>query len=155
MPELTFRPARREDLPTLIAMLANDQLGAFREDPQTPLAPAYERAFTVIEADPNNELIVACLDEAVIGMLQLTFIPYLSYLGSWRAMIESVRVEKNHRSAGIGKKLMQWAIQRARQRGCRIIQLTTNKSRLDAKRFYESLGFVASHEGMKLDLSTQ
>ena len=131
-------------------MLADDELGAERERFETPLPPAYLRAFDEIDADPNNELIVACIDDAVVGVLQLTIIPYLTHQGSRRALIEGVRVARAFRSAGIGKALFVWAIARARERGCRIVQLTTDKSRPDAKRFYEALGFVASHEGMKL-----
>jgi GNAT superfamily N-acetyltransferase len=150
MPEITFRTAELTDLPTLIEMLADDALGAARERFQVPLPPAYERAFEAIAADPNNELIVACLDGDVVGMLQLTIIPSLSYIGSNRALIAGVRVAKKHRSTGIGTQLMIWSIARARERGCGTVQLTTDKSRVDARRFYERLGFVASHEGMKL-----
>ena len=136
-------------------MLADDPLGAKRERLETPLPEGYLRAFAEIDADANNELVVACLDSdkgAVVGVLQLTFIPYLTHQGSRRALIEGVRVASSHRSAGFGTKLFEWAIARARERGCRMVQLTTDKRRLDAKLFYEALGFVASHEGMKLAL---
>ena len=152
MPELIFRVASLNDLPTLVTMLADDTIGATRERLQDPLPPEYARAFAAIEADPNSDIIVACLDGVVVGMLQLTFIPGISRMGAWRALIESVRVASSQRSAGIGSRLMKWAIERARERGCLMVQLTTDKSRQDAKRFYERLGFIASHEGMKLSL---
>ena len=151
--EMTFRRASRADLPEIVRLLADDPLGAKRERYELPLPASYLAAFDAIEADPNNELIVACLGGRVVGVLQLTYIPYLATLGAWRALIEGVRVDAGVRSAGIGKALFEWAIVRARERGCRIVQLTTDKSRADAKRFYEKLGFVASHEGMKLYLS--
>ena len=136
-------------------MLADDPLGAKRERFETPLPESYLHAFAEIDADANNELVVACLGGdagAVVGVLQLTFIPYLTHQGSRRALIEGVRVASSQRSAGFGTQLFEWAIARARERGCRMVQLTTDKSRPDAKRFYEALGFVASHEGMKLAL---
>lgn len=112
----------------------------------------YYTAFEAIDRDPNNELVVATLDGRTVGVLQLTFIPYLTYRGRWRALIEGVRVDSSVRSSGIGRMLFEWAIERARQRGCRIVQLTSDKMRPDAIRFYQSLGFVASHEGFKLYL---
>lgn len=150
MSELTFRQATRADLPTILAMLAHDQLGATREDPNQP--ERYYSAFDAIENDPNNELIVACQGEAVVGTLQLTFTPGLSHTGSWRATVEAVRIHDAMRGQGLGSKMFEWVIARARERNCRMVQLTTDKQRLDAKRFYERLGFVASHEGMKLIL---
>lgn len=149
---LTFRAARIDDLPGLVQMLADDPLGARREVFSTPLAHGYEEAFAAIDADPNNELIVAILDGAPAGMLQLTFIPHLTYQGRWRALVEGVRVSSGARSSGIGGAMLQWAIRRARQRGCVMIQLTTDRAREDALRFYERLGFVPSHHGMKLHL---
>ena len=115
-----------------------------------PLAKSYYDAFDQIDADPNNELIVAECDGKVVGVLQLTFIPYLTYQGSWRALIEGVRVHKDYRSKGIGKELFTWAIERAGTKPCKIVQLTSDKNRPEAIRFYESLGFKASHEGLKL-----
>jgi ribosomal protein S18 acetylase RimI-like enzyme len=147
---LTFRPAGRDDLPAIVEMLAADPLGAQREQFTTPLPPAYYDAFAAIEADPNNLLIVAVQGEQVVGVMQLTFIPNLTYGGSWRAQVEGVRVAASQRSQGVGRALLQWAIDRAQERGCRLVQLTTDKSRPGALRFYESLGFRASHEGMKL-----
>ncbi len=146
---LFFRPANRTDVPSIVQLLADDPLGAKRECFTTPLPDSYYTAFEAIEADPNNELIVACTDSQVVGVLQLTFIPYLTYQGGWRALIEGVRVSSSDRSQGIGKALFEWAINRSQERGAHLIQLTTDKSRPDAKRFYEQLGFQASHEGMK------
>jgi GNAT superfamily N-acetyltransferase len=151
-PALSFRTAARADVPAIVRMLADDPLGAQRERFSTPLPEGYERAFDAISRDANNELIVACLADEVIGVLQLTFIPSLTYQGGWRALIEGVRVDARMRSRGIGKALFEWAIARARERGCHIVQLTTDKARPEARRFYETLGFVASHEGMKLHL---
>ena len=151
-PGVTFRRAREADVPDIVRLLADDPLGAKRERHETPLPESYARAFRAIDADPNNELVVACQDERVVGVLQLTFIPYLTYQGGWRALIEGVRVDARVRSLGLGRALFEWAIARARERGCHMVQLTTDKSRPDARRFYEALGFVASHEGMKLHL---
>lgn len=152
MPTLEFRKARPDDLETIVRLLAEDQLGAARETAVSPLPASYLRAFECIKADPNNELVVACLGDRVIGCLQLTFIPYLTYAGSWRALVEGVRIDARERSAGHGAAMMRWAIGRARERGCRMVQLTSNKARKDAIRFYERLGFKVSHEGLKLDL---
>ena len=152
MSELTFRRATADDLFAIVTMLADDVLGATRERLENPLPQPYITAFGDIDRDPNNELVVACMDDAVVGVLQLTFIPSLSHLGSRRALIEGVRVSSARRSSGIGTKLFEWAIARARERGCRMLQLTTDKRRPDAKRFYEALGFVASHDGLKLPL---
>lgn len=149
---LTFRSAHREDVPVLVAMLADDALGAKREQNTDPLPESYFDTFQAIDTDPNNELVVACVEDEIVGMLQLTFIPYLTYQGGWRALIEGVRVNRNRRGQGLGRKMFEWAIARARERGCHMVQLTTDKSRPDALRFYESLGFKASHEGMKLHL---
>jgi GNAT superfamily N-acetyltransferase len=149
---LSFRKAAHGDLPEVVRLLADDPLGARRERYELPLPASYLTAFDAIEADPNNELVVACMDGRIVGVLQITFIPYLTYQGTWRALIEGVRVDSGVRSAGIGKALLERAIARSRERGCRLVQLTTDKSRADARRFYEKLGFVASHEGMKLQL---
>lgn len=149
---LTFRLAREDDLPELVRMLADDPLGARREVFSDPLAAGYTDAFAAIDADPANELIVAIRDGAPVGMLQITFVPSLTYQGGSRALIEGVRVASGARSLGIGGAMLQWAIARARQRGCMMVQLTTDKAREDALRFYEKLGFVPSHHGMKLRL---
>ncbi|MDI1246545.1 MAG: GNAT family N-acetyltransferase [Rhodoferax sp.] len=152
-PTLTFRQAKRADLERIVQLLADDPLGAQRESFTLPLASSYERAFETIDADSNNELIVVEQAGTVIGVLQITFIPYLTHQGSWRALIEGVRVAADARSSGVGRRLFVWAISRARERGCRLVQLTSDKARPDAIRFYQSLGFTASHEGLKLELS--
>jgi len=149
---LSFRVATRADVPVLVAMLADDALGAQRENFTDPLPQVYYDAFDALDVDPNNELILACLGDRVIGMLQLTYIPSLSFQGGWRALVESVRVDTAYRSQGIGRQLMVWTIERAKARGCHLAQLTTHKSRTDAHRFYERLGFEKSHVGMKLSL---
>jgi len=152
-PTLTYRPATRADLPDLVRLLADDPLGQTRERATDPLPAAYESAFAAIDADPNNELIVVeTADGSVVATLQLTFIPGLSLMGGERLQIESVRVHPDWRSRGIGEQVFQWAIERGRARGCRLVQLTTNKARGDALRFYERLGFTASYEGLKLML---
>lgn len=150
---LVFRRANRDDVPRIVELLADDPLGARRERFEHPLPESYVSAFEAIDADPNNELVVVCLDSAVVGVLQITFIPYLTYQGGWRALIEGVRIAADVRSEGIGARMFEWAIQRARERKCHLVQLTTDKARPDALRFYENLGFAASHEGMKLHLS--
>ena len=150
--DVTFRRAGRADLERIVEMLADDPLGAKRERYELPLPAPYFAAFEAIEADPNNEVVVACLDGKVVGVLQITFIPYLTYQGSWRALIEGVRVDTKIRSVGLGRAMIEHAIGLAWSRGCHLVQLTTDKARPDAKRFYESLGFVASHEGMKLHM---
>lgn len=152
MGDLQIRTARRDDLPAIIGLLADDILGEAREDAGETLPSAYVTAFDAIAADARNELMVVDDAGAVVGVLQLTFIPSLTHRGGERAQIEGVRVAASHRSQGIGRRMFDWAIERARQRGCRIVQLTTDKRRPDAHRFYASLGFVASHEGMKLML---
>jgi GNAT superfamily N-acetyltransferase len=150
--DVVLRLAVRNDLPAIVRMLADDPLGAIRETYATPLPQSYESAFDAIDRDANNELLVAVTSGRVAGVLQLTFIPYLTYRGGWRALIEGVRVDGSIRSAGVGRKLVEWAIERAKLRSCHLVQLTSDKSRPDAIRFYESLGFTASHEGFKLHL---
>lgn len=149
---LVFRDAVQDDLPAIVGLLANDPLGSRRERFADPLPDCYRRAFDAIATDPNNRLVVAELDGAVIGTLQLTFIPNMTYQGGIRAHIEGVRVDDAHRSRQIGRRLFEWAIAEARRHGCHMVQLTADKTRPDAHRFYESLGFAASHLGMKLHL---
>jgi ribosomal protein S18 acetylase RimI-like enzyme len=149
---LRFRRATDHDLPAIIVLLADDELGRTREDPTFPPDPAYLAAFAAIERDPNQLLAVAESDGAVVGCLQLTFIPGLSRKGLWRGQIESVRVAASQRGRGVGRRMLDWAIAECRRRGCGLVQLTTDKARPDAQRFYESLGLVATHEGMKLPL---
>ena len=150
--QLIFRKAVATDVARLVSMLSDDELGALREDDSHPLNQRYLGAFREIEKDPNNELTVVESDGEVIGMLQLTFIPYLTYIGSWRCLIEGVRIHSDHRGRGLGRQFFEWAIARAKTRKCRIVQLTSDKERSSALRFYESLGFKATHEGFKLKL---
>jgi ribosomal protein S18 acetylase RimI-like enzyme len=150
---VTFRAATTEDLPAILALLMDDALGKLREDLGPPLNPRYLEAFAAIERDPNQLLAVADQDGLVAGCLQLTFIPGLSRTGMWRGQIEAVRIASSLRGSGVGKAMMQWAIEQCRARGCGLVQLTTDKQRPDAHRFYEALGFQATHEGMKLSLS--
>lgn len=149
---VAFRRATRSDVPRIIQMLADDSLGATRESYEDPLPASYFEAFAAIDSDPNNELVVATNDDRVIGVMQLTFIPSLTYRGGWRALIEGVRIASETRGEGIGHAMFRWAIDRAKERRCHVVQLTTDKKRPDALRFYESLGFRATHEGMKLHL---
>jgi GNAT superfamily N-acetyltransferase len=148
---MQFRKAVRSDVSKIIALIAHDQLGATREQYHDPLPEEYYQAFERIDSDPNQELIVVTNDhKEIVGTLQLTFIPYLTYRGGIRAQIEAVRVREDMRGKGLGEQLFRWAIDRARERGVHLVQLTTDKRRPDALRFYEKLGFKASHEGMKL-----
>ncbi len=149
---LKFRQAKREDLAEIVRMLADDFLGATRERYENPLPESYVKAFEEIDADKNNELIVAEKAGEVIGTLQITFTPSISFQGGKRATVESVRVDEKYRGQGIGKELMRWAINRAREENCFAMQLTSNAERTDAHRFYEKLGFTKSHLGMKLYL---
>lgn len=142
--------ATRADLPAIVRLIADDGLGRGREDLGEPLAQCYLEAFAAIARDPNNEIAVMKSGGAIVGCLQLTYIPGLSRRGAWRAQIESVRVASALRGQGLGRLLFEWAIARAKEKRCGLVQLTTDKSRAEAHRFYESLGFTASHEGMKL-----
>lgn len=130
-------------------MLADDVLGSQRERYEHPLPNSYKQAFEAITTDPNNELVVACYNNEVIGVQQITFTPYITHQGGWRATIEGVRTSASVRGKGVGTKLIKWAIERAKERGCHLVQLTTDKQRPDALRFYERLGFKATHEGLK------
>ncbi len=150
---LLFREAEQRDIPDLLEMLADDELGKLREDVSTPVNECYLSAFDQICRDPNNELIVVQQGRQIAGMLQLTFIPYLTHKGSWRCLIEGVRIQKAYRGLGLGTRFFKWAISRAGERDCAIVQLTSDKQRHDALRFYQNLGFEASHEGFKLRLS--
>ncbi len=152
MDDVVFRVAGRADVPAVVALLADDTLGAARETVGEDVDAAYWRAFEAIDADPRNLLVVADRGGEVVGTMQLTFIPSLSHRGGERAEIEAVRVRGDQRGAGLGHAMIRWAVDRARERGCRLVQLATDKRRTDAHRFYESLGFTATHEGMKLAL---
>lgn len=147
---LTFRLATKADLPAIVAMLADDVLGADREVTGATLSPVYEQAFEKISQDPHQELTVATLNGEIVATYQMTFIQYLAFSGGMRAQIEAVRTHAAYRGQGIGTKVFNYAINRAREKGCHLVQLTSDKKRVDAIRFYESLGFVASHEGFKL-----
>lgn len=147
---ITIRRATAAEVDPIVAMLADDPLGATREKPGDP---AYLEAFEVIDADPHQYLAVAVSDSGeVVGTLQLTFTSGLSRLGMTRATVEAVRVRSDQRGNGLGEQLVRWAVEEARARGCGVVQLTTDASRVDAHRFYERLGFTASHVGMKLSL---
>jgi GNAT superfamily N-acetyltransferase len=161
---ISFRDARREDVPVIVAMLADDFLGAARETADAAdsagavdgagaeLDEAYWTAFGQIESDPRNRLIVAESDGKVAGTLQLTLLPGLSRHGMLRAQIEAVRVAAWTRGQGLGRQMIEWAVAEARRNGCGMVQLTSDKRRADAIRFYESIGFEATHEGLKLPL---
>jgi ribosomal protein S18 acetylase RimI-like enzyme len=152
MSDTTIRPARREDVPAIVALLADDPLGQTRETPANPLPAAYWQAFDDIAAQSGNHLLVAVRGGAVVGCLQLTIIPGLSRRGMKRGLIEAVRVAASCRGQGIGEDLVRHAIEISRAVGCGLVQLTSDNARTDAHRFYERLGFVASHVGMKLAL---
>lgn len=148
---MTIREAKNEDVLSIVEMIADDELGKTRENFQTPLPAAYQEAFDQIKSDPNQELLVVeDEDHEIIGTMQLSFIQYLTYRGGIRAQIEAVRIRKDQRGRGIGKTMFEWAINRAKERGAHLLQLTTDKQRPSAIKFYEDLGFKASHEGMKL-----
>lgn len=151
---MTIRPATKKDIPVIVKMIANDELGKLREDYKDPLPQKYYDAFEHIDSDPNQELMVIENERGqVIGTLQLSFIQYLTYQGGIRAQIEAVRIHEDYRGKGIGQQLFEWAIQRAKEKGAHVVQLTTDKKRQEALKFYEKLGFTASHEGMKLHLT--
>jgi GNAT superfamily N-acetyltransferase len=147
---LEIRPATRDDVPAIVAMLADDPLGAAREDlgdPQT-----YDAAYDRVVADPGQHLVVAERGGSIVGTLQLSVIPGLSRRGATRSIIEGVRVARDERGSGIGTELVTWAVEESRRLGCTLVQLTSDASRTDARRFYERLGFAASHVGFKLQL---
>lgn len=150
MSDLEIRPAAVGDLPEIVAMLADDQLGARRESPDD-LTP-YRAAFRRLADDPHQHVMVAVRADRIVGTLQLTVIPGLSRRGSTRSVIEGVRVHGDERGSGLGTQLIQWAVDESRQQGCQLVQLTSDATRTDAHRFYERLGFVASHVGFKLSL---
>ncbi|MEU0388073.1 GNAT family N-acetyltransferase [Streptomyces chartreusis] len=150
MGDLEIRAAAADDVPAIVAMLADDPLGAQRESPDD-LAP-YLTALERLSADPNQRLVVAVREGRVVGTLQLTIIPGLSRRGATRSIIEGVRVHADERGSGLGTHLIEWAIDESRDQGCHLVQLTSDKTRTDAHRFYERLGFTASHTGFKLPL---
>jgi len=147
---LTIRDATRADLPAILRLTAQDAMSHSLE--AIPLMPEHERALDEIQAHPDHRIVVAELDGEVAGAMQLSYLPGLGFGGRWRAQLEAVRVRRDLRSRGIGGQMMRWAIEQARKRGCFLMQLTTNRKRADAHRFYERLGFQHSHVGMKLYL---
>ncbi len=150
MGDLEIRAAAADDVAAIVAMLADDPLGAQRESPDD-LAP-YLAALERLSADPNQRLVVAVRDGRVVGTLQLTIIPGLSRRGATRSIIEGVRIHADERGSGLGTQLIEWAIGASRDQGCQLVQLTSDRTRTDAHRFYERLGFTASHTGYKLSL---
>ena len=145
---VSIRPARREDVAAIVAMLADDHLGSARERVEDPLPSSYYEAFAQIERDQNIQLVVAESEGRVVGCLQLAILPGLSSQGGLRGLLEDVRVASDCRSRGIGEQLVQWAVREAKARGCNLVELLTHASRVDAQRFYERLGFSSSHVGM-------
>ena len=152
MVSFSFRRAAPDDLTAIVALLADDPLGSGRESVGTPLDPCYAEAFCAIDRDPNQLLAVAERDQRVIGTLQLSFIPGLTRRGMWRGQIEGVRVAASERGGGIGRAMLEWAIEECRKRGCGLVQLTSDKQRTAAHAFYDALGFRSTHEGYKLSL---
>ncbi|GHC71780.1 GNAT family N-acetyltransferase [Streptomyces violaceochromogenes] len=150
MGDLEIRAAISDDVPAIVAMLADDPLGAQRESPDD-LGP-YLAALERLSADPNQRVIVAVRQGRVVGTLQLTVIPGLSRRGATRSIIEGVRIHADERGSGLGTQLIEWAIDTSREQGCQLVQLTSDRTRTDAHRFYERLGFTASHTGFKLQL---
>ena len=147
-----MREATAADLPAIIAMLYDDETGRTREDPSVPLDLRYVAAFEAIARDPNQHLIVAELDGEPIGTMQLSFLPGLSFRGSWRGQIEAVRIASHRRGQRLGEQMILWAVEQCRARDCKMVQLTSTASRTAAHRFYERLGFAKTHVGMKLQL---
>ena len=152
MVSFTFRRAASDDLPTIVALLADDSIGSGRESAGPHLDAGYADAFAAIERDPNQLLAVAERVGKVIGCLQLSFIPGLTRRGMWRGQIEGVRIAGSERGTGIGRAMLLWAIEVCKKRNCGLVQLTSDKRRADAHGFYEALGFRATHEGYKLEL---
>ena len=150
MADLGIRAAVADDVPAIVGMLADDPLGAQRESPDD-LAP-YLSALERLGADPNQRLVVAVREGRVVGTLQLTIIPGLSRRGATRSIVEGVRIHADERGSGLGTELIEWAIEESRDQGCQLVQLTSDQTRTDAHRFYERLGFTASHTGFKLQL---
>lgn len=153
MENTQFRRATAADLPQIVKLLVDDELGRLRETPGPPPDAKYAQAFAAIDSDPNQFLAVIEQSGTLVGCLQLSFIPGLSRAGLWRGQIESVRITSSRRGSGLGRMLIEWAIEECRNHGCGLVQLTTDKARPDALRFYESLGFSASHIGLKLVLN--
>jgi GNAT superfamily N-acetyltransferase len=152
MSDVTFRHAEKNDVPAIVAMLSDDDIGESRESAAQESAPVYERAFEDMNACPDNYILLAEIDGQLVGSLQLVFIPGLSRQGAKRAIIEAVRVKSAVRGQSIGTALMKQAITEAREAGCKLVQLTSDRRRTRAHLFYRRLGFEQSHVGFKLDL---
>ena len=150
--DIIFRRAVEADLCAIVKMLSDDPIGVAREEPAEPLPKAYLDAFRAISVDNNQLLVVAVNSKTIVGTMQLSFIPGIARTGMWRGQIEAVRVLKKYRNTGLGRRMLCWSIERCKEKGCGIVQLTTDKKRTKAHRFYNSMGFVASHEGYKLVL---
>ena len=149
---VTYRDATAADLPAIIRLLAEDQIGGRKDDPSEPLDPVYAAVFAAIDGDPNQRLIVAEIDGAIAGTMQLSFLPGLLNRGAWRGQIEAVRIAADLRGKGLGADMIGWAVGQCRARGCFMAQLTSNNDRVAAHRFYERLGWTKSHVGFKLYL---
>lgn len=149
---IEIREARKDDLRDIVTMLADDELGQQRESVAHPLSRAYIRAFDEIEADDRQMLMVAVLDGHVVGTLQISIIPGLARKGTTRGQLEAIRISRHHRGKGIGSELINWAVDECRRRQCGLVQLTSDKTRTEAHDFYSRMGFVATHEGFKLEL---
>ncbi|MBJ7437577.1 MAG: GNAT family N-acetyltransferase [Sphingopyxis sp.] len=153
MTMLAMRKATMSDVPAVVAMLFDDHLGRERETVGEKLDPAYIAAFNAIDADPNQQLVVAELNGKVVGTMQLSYLPGIQFRGGWRQQVEAVRIASELRGQGLGEKMMIWAIEQARQRGCMLVQLSSHVSRAAAHRFYQRLGFDDQHVQMKLYLT--
>lgn len=153
MAEVSIRDALVADLPAVVSMLADDVLGSARESAASPLDAGYLDAFAAITASPHVRLLVAEEDDRVVGSLQLLVLPGIARRGAWRGQIEAVRVASGRRGRGIGEKMVRWALEECRARGCSVVQITSNASRADAHRFWRKLGFEDSHRGFKLTLA--
>lgn len=149
---MIFRDAILADLPAIVAMLDDDELSRGREDASLPLDPRYGIAFAELDSDPNQRLIVAERDGAVVGTMQLSFLPGIAFRGAWRGQIEAVRIASTMRGQGLGGQMIDWAVAECRARGCKLVQLTSMRDRVDAHRFYEKRGWTKSHFGFKLKL---
>ena len=152
MNDIGFREAVIGDLPEIVWLLGDDALGAGREDTSGTLDPAYVSAFEAISADPHNTIYVVVCNDKPVGCLQFTLIPNLSFSGAWRGQIEGVRIDRSLRGTGVGTEFFNWVIDRSKQFNCKIVQLTMNTSRTESHKFYEKLGFRATHTGFKLYL---
>ena len=152
MTDIRFRKARDSDLQRIVALLSDDPIGRGRETAAGAVAPEYRAAFEAIQSDGNQHMAVAERNGEIIGCMQITFIPGLSRKGAWRGQLESIRIASSLRGQGIGAAFIKWAIDLCRERGCALVQLTTDQERPDALRFYEALGFVGSHHGLKLKI---